>query len=696
MEKLVLVQLKAGSVLFREGDPGNFFYIVKEGLLEFSIDGKMVSREFKKGDTFGELALIQKNKRSGTVTCKETSQIFCLDGLVFRESIQKLNQGNLKERLFFLNLIPIFAGLNNVQMHNLALSMLKCEFEEKQVIIREGDLGESLFIIKEGLVSCRKGEVEIRQLQSKDYFGESAILFGTKRSCSIVSVSKTSCFQISHALMIESLGENYKNIILKSIAKEAFQKSKYMKLLVFDNYFNKIFSLFKLQFYQNGDVVVHRNENSTHSNNSTHFNNKKIIVVIEGDLIYSEGELAASRSELFGEYYVKNMREKIKSDIISMADCIVLETDWNKIVQNIEMNIDKKKILSFLSQISHMRKIQIFRHSSDQRLIEICKNMKKEKFKTGEVIFEEGVYGDILYLIKKGKIRVYKNSKLLRELEEGNCFGEVSLLVNESRSATIIAETEVTTYTLSKDDFISFIDKNMLEFLVKKISLQDNFSTTLKDLFYVKSLGKGKFGSVSLVHNGKNLYAIKAVNRKSAEKQKILIKYFIEERNILLTLDHPFVMKLVKTLKDVDHIFYLMEYVPGIVMSKYLERRSESKLRNKFEIQFFTAILLIILEYLNNKSVCHRDIKPDNIMIDEKGYLKLIDFGTAIVIKDFTSTITGTPHYISPEVLMGKGYGFSCDFWSIGILAYEVYYNVYPFGNNATDPMDVYKEVLRK
>lgn len=484
--------------------------------------------------------------------------------------------------------------------------------------------------------------------------------------------------------MIENLGENYKKIVLSSITKEAFQKSKLMKLLIVDNYFNKIFNTFNLQLYKNSDVVMPKNEMC-----------KKIVVVVEGNLQQGTGDIVATRGEVYGENALKN-QEILQTGIVANNDCITLEAEWTKIISNLELKFDKKKVFSFLSRLNNMKKIQIFRHSSDQRLMEICRNMKKEKFKTGETIFAEGVSGDKLYLMKRGKVKVYKEKKFLREIEEGNCFGEVSLLINEPRSATVIAETEVSTFTLSKEEFISFIDKNMLDYLVKKISLQDNFSTTLHDLFFIKNLGQGKFGAVALVHNGKNLYAIKAVNRRSAEKQKILIKYFIEERNILLTLDHPFVMKLVKTLKNEDFIFYLMEYIGGIVMSKYLEQRTDNQLKHKFESQFFTGVLLIILEYLNNKNICHRDIKPDNIMIDEKGYLKLIDFGTAIVVRDFTNTITGTPHYIAPEVLLGKGYSYSCDFWSIGIIAFEIYFNFYPFGNTATDPMEVYKEILRR
>ena len=103
-----------------------------------------------------------------------------------------------------------------------------------------------------------------------------------------------------------------------------------------------------------------------------------------------------------------------------------------------------------------------------------------------------------------------------------------------------------------------------------------------------------------------------------------------------------------------------------------------------------------MLDYLQKKYIAHRDIKPSNIMIDSNGYLKMIDFGTAKVLKDYTSTIIGTPHYIAPEILQGKGYSLSCDFWSLGICMFEMFYGIYPFGNNANEVIDIYKEVLKK
>ena len=330
------------------------------------------------------------------------------------------------------------------------------------------------------------------------------------------------------------------------------------------------------------------------------------------------------------------------------------------------------------------------------KLMEISHIMKKEHYKEGDIIFSDGSIGDKLYMLFKGKVKVVKNNKSIRELDKGSYFGEISLLLNQPHSASVQALTNLTIYTISSEKFFKIIEINIIEFLRNKIGLYDNFNISLDDLYYVTNLGEGKFGTVSLVHNGKNSYAIKAVNRKSAENQKILIKYFIKERVILLSLDHPFIVKLVKTLKTEEFIFYLMEHINGVVLSKYLEKRPDNKIQEKYETLFIIASLLTCVDYLNYKKIVHRDIKPDNILIDEKGFLKLIDFGTAIDIKDFTNTITGTPHYIAPEVLLGRGYGFSADYWSIGITAFEVFFNYYPFGNKAKDPMEVYKEIVKK
>ena len=199
---------------------------------------------------------------------------------------------------------------------------------------------------------------------------------------------------------------------------------------------------------------------------------------------------------------------------------------------------------------------------------------------------------------------------------------------------------------------------------------------------------------MSLVHNKKNMYAVKAISRKSVEVQKILAKYFVNERRIMLTLDHPFIVKMVKSMKNSKFCFLLLEFVNGKNLDEYLSSRLNKK--NLKETQFFSGSLFLILEYLQKKFIAHRDIKPSNIMIDGNGYLKMIDFGTAKILTDYTSTVIGTPHYIPPEILQGKGYSLSCDFWSVGVCIYEIFYGSYPFGNYVTEVIEIYKEILNK
>ena len=138
-----------------------------------------------------------------------------------------------------------------------------------------------------------------------------------------------------------------------------------------------------------------------------------------------------------------------------------------------------------------------------------------------------------------------------------------------------------------------------------------------------------------------------------------------------------------------------MEFVNQMNLDKFLSKKNR-KNRDENETKFYIGSILLMLDYLQKKYIAHRDIKPSNIMIDDNGYLKMIDFGTAKVLKDYTSTIIGTPHYIAPEILQGKGYSLSCDFWSLGICMHEIFYGSYPFGNTANEVIDIYKEVLKK
>jgi cGMP-dependent protein kinase len=117
-------------------------------------------------------------------------------------------------------------------------------------------------------------------------------------------------------------------------------------------------------------------------------------------------------------------------------------------------------------------------------------------------------------------------------------------------------------------------------------------------------------------------------------------------------------------------------------------------LLNDNDARFFMACAVSALEHLYERQIVHRDLKPENFMVDENGYLKLIDFGTAKICEKRTYTILGTPHYMAPEVLLGKGYNFTADLWSLGIIMYELLAGGVPFAEDLDDPYEVYQSIL--
>lgn len=158
---------------------------------------------------------------------------------------------------------------------------------------------------------------------------------------------------------------------------------------------------------------------------------------------------------------------------------------------------------------------------------------------------------------------------------------------------------------------------------------------------YLTKLGSGSYGNVSLVKSTKKefFYAIKNISNKQILYNNL--QYNLDlERGILLRVDHPFIVKLVKTLKDDRFIYFLMDYIKGKELFSVIR---DIGLLNKTQTLFYGASIMLAVNYLHQRKFVFRDIKPENVMVLENGYIKIIDFGTAKAIEDKTKTTLGTP-----------------------------------------------------
>jgi len=697
LNETIYISAFKGMKIYDINDTSNYFFIINKGSvnLEKNENNKQNNenshkKTFGQWESFGEISFYNGKTRNEVMIVNDYVELYAIDSESFRELLKRNNEIVLKEKYNFLNNISIFESLDKISKYNVAQKLKKKEFNPNTKIIKKGEIGDTLYIIKEGIVSCRIGMKEIRKLSNNEYFGQNAILMEVKRGADIITLQKCVCYEISKNDLKEALSEDYIDVILLCFFNYCINNNQYMKQIIIDSLINNIFRCFSLKQY-------HKKEHIYSQKSSDEFkkNRKRLIIIVSGS-IYENGNLLAEKGKILGEEIFQDYNNKnISDDMIAYPDCITLEASIDDLAKVMKIDLNKEKPYNILRYINKLKKSYLFKNLSENTLESIAKNMKKEKFNKGDYIIKEGTYGNTFYLISKGKVTITKDGKSLRVLEQGECLGEKSLLSNDSlRTASAVAEDKVICYVIYKKEFDMILsDSNTREYLLRKLAFQ-NTDIQLSDLFYIKFLGKGKFGSVSLVHNKQNFYAIKAISIKMVEREKMLWKYFVNERSIMLSLDHPFIVKMVKSLRNQHFCFILMEFVNELNLDDHLSKKRTRN--NIYETQFYIGSMLLMLDYLQKKHIAHRDIKPSNIMIDANGYLKMIDFGTAKVLKDYTSTIIGTPHYIAPEILQGKGYSLSCDFWSLGICMYEIFYGIYPFGNTANEVIDIYKDVLKK
>ncbi|XP_061820257.1 cGMP-dependent protein kinase 2 isoform X5 [Nerophis lumbriciformis] len=359
-----------------------------------------------------------------------------------------------------------------------------------------------------------------------------------------------------------------------------------------------------------------------------------------------------------------------------------------------------------------------------QHLREMANCMYENVYTEGQLVIQEGESGNYLYVLADGLLEVIQSGKLLGEMRPGTAFGELAILYNCKRTATVKAVTQSHIWALDRRTFQIIMmrtaqaqHEEYFSFLSSVSLLQELPEEKLAkivDCLEIDYFEKGEYiiregeegntffiiakGEVIVTQSTEGFsepQEIKTLGVGDYFGEKALISEDLRSANIIcnendtrcLVVDR----ELFRTFRDNKCVYMLLEVCLGGELWTVLR---DMNYFDEPTARFCTGCVLEAFDYLHTIGIVYRDLKPENLLLDAKGYVKMADFGFAkkIGLGKKTWTFCGTPEYVAPEVIMNKGHDFGADCWSLGILIFELLTGNPPFAG--PDPIKIYTVVL--
>ncbi|XP_050665688.1 cGMP-dependent protein kinase, isozyme 2 forms cD4/T1/T3A/T3B isoform X3 [Leptidea sinapis] len=443
------------------------------------------------------------------------------------------------------------------------------------------------------------------------------------------------------------------------------------------------------------------------------------VIIKEGDVgsivyVMEEGRVEVSREN---KYLSTMAPGKVFGELAILYNCkrtatIKAATDcrlWAIERQCFQTIMMRTGLIRQAEYTDFLKSVPIFKNLPEDTLIKISDVLEETHYQNGDYIIRQGARGDTFFIISKGQVKVTQkqpnsnDEKFIRTLTKGDFFGEKALQGDDLRTANIVCDAPegTTCLVIDRETFnqlISTLDEIRTKYKDEgddRHRLNEEFANLrLSDLRIIATLGIGGFGRVELVQiqgDSSRSFALKQMKKAQIVETRQQ-QHIMSEKEIMSEMNCEFIVKLYKTFKDRKYLYMLMETCLGGELWTILRDRGQF---DDSTTRFYTACVVEAFHYLHSRNIIYRDLKPENLLLDSKGYVKLVDFGFSKKLQASRKTWTfcGTPEYVAPEVIMNRGHDISADYWSLGVLMFELLTGSPPF--TGADPMKTYNKILK-
>jgi len=708
-----------GEVIVRQGEPGCFFFTTHEGELDIVIDGDHVNT-VSAGHAFGSLALLYNCPRNATVKARSPAGLWVCDGRAFRKVVRASAQQFYCEHRSFMDAVAMFEGLAVHQKDRLSEAFLAEVHRSGTEVLRRGQAARSMYIVKRGRLQGIAGGQVVQQLNSGDCFGERALLYDEPRLASIRTVTHCELLSVTYGQLQAVLGQDLspqrlkRNMLLKGLRNSpvfakfpvAHQLALVDRMSVVSHSPRALIELSEFGIVVDGDALVPRlaGMGTGLLRRGQWFGDPALVEVFPRR---TQEEYALSRGPLLQEMLSNTLADRpvhrgwstteLGSLTAGDKGCSIAVLRAGDVAQclrdlgiaGIGTSVTALKYAQKMQAVSEVYLFQSLSHMQMDKLVGI---LFAHDYARGALVARQGEVGRDLHIVSSGELGVYVNGAKTRTLLKGMYFGERALLVDENQPATVCVESDCAeVWSIDQQAFRQIVNGRLKEQLFHRVILHSNM-VSLKELWQEREIGRGSFGIVRRVRHvhTRVAYALKRVRKASG----ILPQEVKDECALLASLDHPLVAYLVAIIEKPKYVYLVMEFLPGGDLFSTLGKLGW--VLRADQVRFYGGCVVLALEALCARGIVYRDLKPQSIMLDWQGYIKLLDFGAAKQLhggRAFTGI--GTPWYTAPEVLEGRGYGAEADLWSFGVLLFEMFFGRFPFGEGLRDCKSVYLEVLK-